>query len=139
MTRIDIFSRLCDIDRSAQALIAEAAGPDRSVCLGEAPLKEPPADLPGLLEILHEGLDYLKTPTHGEYPLERFPDGRYGYLDGHGTRHILTCGSAVEAKITGAHGNPRWVRTRMEHDGEGYFLWQLGHVPLEGLTVRERW
>ena len=138
MTRNTIFSRLCDIDRSAQALIAEA-GSACSVCPEEPSLTDPLTGLLALLERLHEGLDYLRTPTHGEYPLERFPDGRYGYLDGHGTRHILTCGSAVEAKTAGAHGKPRWVRTRMEHDGEDYFLWQLRHVPLEGLTVRERW
>ena len=134
MTTNTIFSRLCDIDRSAQALIAEAES-GCSVCPEETSLTE----LLALLEKLHEGLHYLKTPTHGEYPLERFPNGRYGYLDDHGIRHILTCGSAVEAKITGTHGNPRWVRTRMEHDGKDYFLWQLDHVPLEGLTIRERW
>lgn len=138
MTRNNIFSRLCDIDRSAQALIAEVES-GCSMCPQEASLTEPLTELLALLESLHEGLDYLKTPTHGEHPLERFSDGRYGYLDDHGDCRILTCGSTVEAKITEAHGKPRWIRTRMEHDGEDYFLWQLGHVPLEGLTIRERW
>ena len=138
MTRNNIFSRLCDIDRSAQALIAQV-GSGCSVCPDEVPLADPLTELLALLESLHEGLDHLKAPTHGEYPLERFPDGRYGYLDDCGVRHVLTCGSTIEAKITETHGRPRWVRTRMEHDGEDYFLWQLGHVPLEGLTIRERW
>lgn len=149
MTLNDIFFRLCDIDRKAQALIADAGfdsedGLGCKVCPHPADpeqrfLKETLENLLLPFEDLHEGLNYLRTPTHGEYRLERLPNGRYGYSDGHGIRHMFPCGSPIEAKIADAHGQPRWIRSRIEHDGEDYFLWLHGSLPLAGLTVRERW
>lgn len=149
MTLNDIFLQLCDIDRKAQTLIADA-GFDYEDGLGCKACSDPDdpegrflrKTLENLLvpfEELHAGLDCLRTPTHGEYRLERFPDGRYGYFDSHGIRHIFTCGSPIEAKIPDGHGHPCWVQTRIEHDGNDYFLWLHGSVPLKGLTVRERW
>lgn len=148
MTPNEFFSRLCVLDRKAQALIAEAGldckdGPGCKVCPDPGSPEdrfflEALSNLMAPLEDLHEALEYLKAPTHGEYQLERFPNGRYGYFDDHGIRHIFTCGSSIEAKITDAHGRPQWIRTRMEHDGNDYFLWLHGSVPLAGLTIRER-
>ncbi len=148
MTPNDIFSRLCDIDRKARTLIADAGfdfavGPGCKVCSDSGDpedrfLQGTPGDLLTPFEDLHEGLDYLKAPTHGEYRLERFPNGRYGYVDDHSISHTFTCGSPIEAKITDTHGQPRWIHSRIEHDGNDYFLWLHGSVPLAGLTVRER-
>ncbi len=148
MTLNNIFSRLCGIDHKAQTLITDAGSdcevkPGCSVCTDSGDpegrfLKEAPEDLPTSFEDLHEGLDYLKAPSHGQYLLERFPNGRYGYVDGRGISHTFTCGSPIEAKITDAHGQPRWIHSRIEHDGNDYFLWLHGSVPLAGLTVRER-
>lgn len=148
MTTHEIFSRLCSIDRKAQALIAEAGfacgdGPGCKVCPDfnnpeERLFLEALENLAAPLEGLHSGLEYLKAHTYGEYRLERFPNGRYGYFDGYGASHIFTCGSSIEAKIIDAQGRAQWIRTRMEHDGDDYFLWQHGSVPLDGLTIRER-
>lgn len=149
MTLNDIFLRLCDIDRKAQTLFADAGfdyedGLGCKVCPDpddpeERFLQEALENLLIPFENLHEGLDYLKSPTHGEYQLERLPDGRYGYCDDHGIRHAFTCGSPIEAKIPDGYGRPHWIQTRIEHDGNDYFLWLHGSVPLPGLTVRERW
>lgn len=149
MTLNDIFFQLCGIDRRAQALIAEAGfncedGIGCEVCPNPVDpedrfLREALENLLAPLEGLHEKLNYLRTPTHGEYRLERFPNKRYGYFDNHGSPHIFTCGSPVEAKIPDGHGRLYWVQTRIEHNGNDYFLWQHISVPLPGLTVRERW
>ena len=145
----DILFRLCDIDRKAQALISET-GFDAGYGLGSQvrPNPDDPDDrflrdaVENLLipfEDLHEDLLYLKKPTHGEYQLQRFSNGRYGYVDVDGIEKTFTCGSPVEAKVTDEHGLPFWVSTRFEHDGDDYFLWRHRSVPLEGLNVRERW
>ena len=130
MTLNDIIFRLCDIDRKAQALISET-GFDAECGLGGQvrPNPDDPDDrflrnaVENLLitfEDLHEDLLYLRKPTHGEYHLQRFSNGRYGYTDMDGDEKVFTCGSPVEAKITDEHGRHR-------------------SVPLAGLAVRERW
>lgn len=148
MTLNDIFKRLCDIDRDAQALLSQAGFTSDD---GLGPQVRPNPDDPddrflrdraeSLLqpfEELHEELRYLGTPAHGEYTLQLFPNGRYGYCDEYGRHHIFTCGSTLEAKIRDNYGRQHWVRTRIEHDGSGYFLWGHGSIPLPGLAVRER-
>lgn len=149
MTLNDIYSQLCDIDRKAQTLIAEAdfdledgfgcqfcSDPDD---LEARFLRDALENLLIPFEDLHEELSYLKTPTHGEYQLVRFSNDRYGYLDDHGISHTFTCGSSIEARIPDGYGRPHWIQTRIEHDGNDYFLWLHGSIPLAGLTIRERW
>ena len=148
MTPHDVFSRLHGIDQAAQALIRDAGfsfdtglaqnvpfvpeGPDTRF------LKESVELLLDLLSEMHSLLSYLETPASPEYVLERFKNGRYGYRDINGSRREFSCGQTLEARITDSFGCLRWVKTRMEHDGDDYFL--MGHrsVPLAGLTVRER-
>lgn len=148
MTLNDIFLRLCDIDRRTCRLLDDAGfncedGLCDSVCRDPSDPEE--RFRKDILESLllpfgtmHEELSYLRSPVSGEYRLERFPDGRYGYSDGQGIRHMFTCGSPIEARILDDQGCPLWIRTRFEHDGNDYYLWHHGSVPLTGLTVRER-
>lgn len=148
MTLNDIFLRLSDIDHKAQALLADAGSEcdDWIGCEVRTDSSDPEdrflqKSLEALLaqfEDIHEQLDYLKTPTHGEYQLERLPSGRYGYVDEDSTIHMFSCGSSIEAKIMDSHGRPRWIKSRIEHDGNDYFLWLHDSVPLDGLIVRER-
>lgn len=145
----DIYLRLCDIDRTAQTILADAGydhetGTGCKLCTDSSDpearfFREALENLLILLGDLHEGLDYLKTPTHGEYQMKRLPNGWYGYVDDHGNSHVFTSGSPFEAKIVDSDGRYRWVASCMEHDGNDYFLRQHGSVPLDGLTVRERW
>lgn len=149
MTLNDIFERLYVIDRAAQALLSETGFTRDDTSLSQVcPKPEDPDDMflrdraQNLLEpfeTLHEELLYLRTPTHGEYTLQLFPDGRYGYRDDDSRIHIFTCGTTLEAKIPDNYGRQRWIRTRIEHDGSDYFLWGHGLIPLSGLTIRERW
>ena len=88
MTLNDIFLRLRSIDCRAQGLISDT-GFDPSGTLGSQVRMNPgdPDDLFFrnaachlllLFEDLHARLDYLSKPVHGEYRLQKFPDGRYG-------------------------------------------------------------
>ena len=148
MTFHDVFEKLTAIDQAAVSILEET-GFHSDEGLGGAvrPLREPAEDifLRGLtetmlesLELLHEELRYLKSPVCGEYRLDPFPNGRYGFFDQDGKVHVLSCGKTIEAKIQDKYGRQRWVRSRIEHDGSGYYL--RGHldIPLTGLTVRER-
>ena len=149
MTLNDIFSRLCDIDRRAQALISETGFDDEYSLGGQVRLNPNDPDdnllrnaVENMLipfEDMHEDLLYLKKPTHGEYQLQRLSNGRYGYIDVSGNEKTFSCGSTFEAKIPDENGRPSWIPARIEHDGNDFFLWKHRSVPLTGLPVRERW
>lgn len=148
MTLDHIFKCLCGIDRNAQLLLSQTGftsdgGLGPQVCpIPDDPdnrfLRDRAESLLLLFEELHEELQYLAAPIHGEHTLQLFPNGRYGYCDENGRDHILTCGKTLEAKLHDNYGRPYWTRTRIEHDGFDYFLWGHGLVPLSGLTIRER-
>lgn len=148
MTLFDVFERLQTLDQAASSLIRDTGfqseeGLGASVCplpdkAENAFLRGQAEELLDSLEWIHSVLRYLERPPHGEYTLEQFPGGRYGYFDNDGDGHIFTCGSLLEAKLCDPDGQQRWVRARIEHDGYDYFLWGCRSVPLSGLTVRER-
>lgn len=149
MTLQTILDRLYAIDREARKLMAETGfhsndGFGDQVNLDSSDIDE--RFLRDSLEMslerlvqLHGDLHDWSLPVHGEYQLERFPEGRYGYDDAEGFRHVLTCGMPVEAKLLDREGEPYWVRTRIEHNGKDYVLWSHQSIPLKGLTIRERW
>ena len=149
MTLHDIFQSLRDIDHEAQTLLSDAGftsadGIADSVCLNpdnpdDLFLLDTAVDLMEPFEVLHKELRYLRKPHHGEYTIERFPNGRYGYYDENGYDHVFSCGKSLEAKVSDNYGRQRWVRTRIEHDGDDFYLRGHSSVPLQGLTVRERW
>lgn len=148
MTLNDVFQRLSSIDKQAASLLHDTGffsgdGLDTSV----PPLTDGAEDAflrniaEGLMDALlglHETLGYLKKPFRGEYILGAFPNDRYGYWDEDGQPHVFSCGMALEAKICDCFGQQRWVRTRIEHNGCGYFLWGFDYVPLDGLLIRVR-
>ena len=148
MTLEDVFCRLHGIDQAAQALIREAGfsfdtGFAEDITLPpDNPdtrfLKESIELLLDPLEEMHSLLSYLETPASPEYVLEKFQNGRYGYRNGNGSRREFSCGQTLEARIMDSCGCLRWVKTRIEHDGDDYFLIGHGNIPLAGLTVRER-
>lgn len=148
MTFDEVFEQLTAIDTAAVPLL-KAAGPclDEGlwgqVCPPADPaqdsfLRQQTGDLLEALAFFHAGLCYLKTPVSGEYQLERFPNGRYGFWGGTGGLHLLSCGTSIEAKLHDSQGRPCWVKSRIEHNGSDYFLWERPDIPLSGLTVRER-
>ena len=148
MTFKDVLKQLHSIDRAAASLL-KAAGfhPDEGLGGSVRPLKDPAEDIflreltENMLEslaLLHEELSYLSSPVSGEYRLEPFPDGRYGFFDKDGITHRLSSGKAIEAKIHDRYGRQRWARCRIEHDGSDYYLRGHMDIPLTGLAVRVR-
>lgn len=148
MTFDDVFKQLAAIDKAAVSLLTAACFyPDEGLRGSVRPLADPAQDsflrhrtgnLLQSLALLHKEFRYLTSPVSGEYHLERFPNGRYGFFDGNGNMHALSCGKTIEAKLHDRHGRPCWVKSRIEHDGNDYFLWGHPGIPLAGLTIRER-
>lgn len=154
MTFDDVFEQLKVIDTAAASLLkATGFHPDEGLPAAVRPLRDPAQDIflreftenmLESLEQLHEEIAYLNSPVSGDYRLEPFPDGRYGFFDKAGAAHSLSCGKTIEAKIHDRYGRPCWARCRIEHDGSDYYLWgpmEEGHsmdIPLAGLTIRER-
>lgn len=149
MTLQTILKRLTDIDRQIQlmitdvgmdddyeswdALIPNRADPDEMFLFNEL------RDLMDPLYRLHQELTYLLAPCSEVHILKQYPDGRYGYdirpfEDG----RTFSCGSPLEALLYDDDGNPRWVSSRIEHDGTDYYLYGYRNIPLNGLSVRER-
>ena len=149
MTLTTILTRLRGIDREMQELINETGfdpddGLDGQVCPEttdpeELFLQEYIENILDAFTELHDDISYLGNPTHGEFVLTLFPDGRYGYVDEQGNSNTFHCGKTLEAKVPVPYGHPRWVRTRIEHDGSDFYLVRHSSVPLNGLTIRERW
>lgn len=146
MTFDDVFEQLAAIDKAAVPLLKTAAShPDEGLrgyvrpladTAQDSFLREQTENLLESLALFHAEFRYLTSPVSGEYQLTLFPNGRYGFFDGN--IHTLSCGKAIEAKLHDSHGRPCWVKSRIEHDGNDYFLWGYPGIPLTGLTIRER-
>lgn len=146
MTFDDVFEQLAAIDKAAVPLLKTAAshldeglrGSVRPLAdtAQDSFLREQTENLLESLALFHAEFCYLTSPVSGEYQLTLFPNGRYGFFNGN--IHTFSCGKAIEAKLHDSHGRPCWVKSRIEHDGSGYFLWEHPDIPLTGLTVRER-
>ncbi|MCD8295319.1 MAG: DUF5348 domain-containing protein [Clostridia bacterium] len=93
----------------------------------------------GKLMVVDREFRYLQRPTHGEYSLIQLPNKRYGYFAGNQTLREFSCGDCLEAKVCDQYGTHRWAETSIEHDGNRYYLVGFPNLPLEGLTIRERW
>lgn len=80
-------------------------------------------------------IDHLSRPIVETSRLFKNESGRYETRSG----HCFTSGCSIEALVSDDyHEVPYWIRTRVEHNGEDYYL--VGHrdVPMGGLTVRMR-
>lgn len=81
-------------------------------------------------------LEYLKKQVVAEGILQKNRYGRYelGNYD-------FTSGSPIEVLIYDEHYEvDRWVKTRVEHNGEDYYLYDrsISKVPMQGLKARVR-
>lgn len=86
------------------------------------------ADIGGSIEYLFRPVQEVSTlcsDESGEYRTE----GGYRYRSG----------SLIEVLIPGVTNEvPCWVQTKVEHDGEDYYLAGYEDIPMEGLRVRVR-
>ena len=149
MTLQTIFKRLANIDCQVQTLIREI-GMDDDYELGDVitPNRADPdemflfnelSDMMKPLCRLHQELLYLLMPCSDVQILKRYPNGRYGYdIRPFEEGRTFSCGSPIEALIYDEDGYPRWVSSRIEHNGTDYYLYDHSDIPLSGLTIRER-
>ena len=81
------------------------------------------------------GIEYLSRPVKEMGFLHRNNDGEYKTGQGHPYRS----GSLIEVLLQDdTHEVPCWVLTKVEHDGEDYYLVGYEDIPMEGLNVRVR-
>jgi hypothetical protein len=80
-------------------------------------------------------LDYLSKPVRFTGTLSRNSGGKYELKNG----HYYSSGNNIEALINDDDREyPYWIRSRVEHDGEDYYIVGFKDASLEGLTVRIR-
>lgn len=150
MTLKNILDRLSTIDGQAQTLmrdiglkdddyepwanvIPDSSDPDELFLYNEL------RDLMSLLCRIHRELIYLDLPCGDTHVLRLFPNGRYGYQDlPFDNERTFSCGAPVEALINDDNGNPCWVSSRIEHNGNDYYLYGYRDITLNGLMIRER-
>lgn len=77
----------------------------------------------------------LTRPVKAEGKMRKLANGRYALGDDE-----LTAGSAVEALLYNGEDDEvgYWYFTRIEHDGEDYYLVGKQDQPMQGLTARLR-
>ena len=80
-------------------------------------------------------IEYLFRPVKEVGYLYRDEDGKYKTGQGYSYR----CGSLIEVSLQEDSGEvPCWVLTKVEHDGEDYYLVGYEDIPMDGLCVRVR-
>ena len=84
---------------------------------------------------ISDSIEYLFRPIQEIGSLRKDESGEYRTEKG----YCYRSGSLIEVLLQGGHnGVPCWVQTRVEHDGEDYFLLGYDDIPMEGLRVRVR-
>ncbi len=80
-------------------------------------------------------IEYLFRPVQETSILGKDENGEYRTEKGYSYRS----GSLIEVLLQGEPGEvPCWVQTKVEHDGEDYYLAGYEDIPMEGLRVRVR-
>ncbi len=80
-------------------------------------------------------IEYLFRPVQENSTLHKDENGEYRTEKGFRYRS----GSLIEVLLPEADGeNSCWVQTKVEHDGEDYYLIGYDDIPMEGLHVRVR-
>ena len=87
------------------------------------------------LAVAGSSIEYLFRPVKETGFLHRDEAGEY--VTGQGYSYRI--GSLIEVLLRdGSSEVPCWVLTKVEHDGEDYYLVGYEDIPLEGLRVRVR-
>ena len=87
------------------------------------------------LAVTGSSIEYLFRPVRENGFLHRDESGEY--VTGQGYSYRI--GSLIEVLLRDDYdGVPYWVLTKVEHDGEDYYLVGYEDIPLEGLRVRVR-
>ncbi len=87
------------------------------------------------LAVAGSSIEYLFRPVKETGFLHRDDDGEYKT----GRGYTYRIGSLIEVLLRDDSCEvPCWVLTKVEHDGEDYYLVGYEDIPLEGLRVRVR-
>lgn len=87
------------------------------------------------LEGIHNQIEYLQKEIVDEGRLSKNSAGRYELPSG----EYFTSGSPIEALIFDDWDEvEKWVTTRVEHNGDDYYLYGHSEVKMEGLLARKR-
>ncbi|GGA58944.1 hypothetical protein GCM10007416_35140 [Kroppenstedtia guangzhouensis] len=91
----------------------------------------------GIGEKLEEALtrwEYLQKPVVAEGFLRKNENGRYEIGD-----REFTSGESIEILISDpGFDETVWVKSRVEHNGQDYYLMGYEEVPMDGLMARQR-
>lgn len=80
-------------------------------------------------------IEYLFRPVQESSILHRDENGEYRTDKG----YCYRSGNLIEVLLQdGSHEVPCWVQTKVEYDGEDYYLAGYEEIPMEGLKVRVR-
>ena len=80
-------------------------------------------------------IEYLFRPVQETGILHKDENGEYRTEKG----YCYRSGSLIEALLQGDTNEAAcWVQTKVEHDGEDYYLAGYEDIPMEGLRVRVR-
>ena len=97
-------------------------------------LKDELQNIAARLQSVSKSIKYLNKPATDVYTLRRNASGRYEC-----ELFELTSGSTLEALVFDTWGECfKWVCSRIEHNGEDYYLYGHDATSLEGLQVRFR-
>lgn len=81
-------------------------------------------------------VDYLSKPVKFTGTLFQNSSGKYELKNG----HYYSSGSNIEVLISDDYRElPYWVRSRVEHEGDDYYIVGYKDTSLEGLTARVRY
>ncbi|MCI8614366.1 MAG: DUF5348 domain-containing protein [Lachnospiraceae bacterium] len=80
-------------------------------------------------------IEYLFRPVQETSTLHRYENGEYRT----GKGYCYRSGNLIEVLLQNdSNEAPCWVQTKVEHDGEDYYLAGYEDMPMEGLCVRVR-
>ena len=97
-------------------------------------IREELTDVLHHLDIANSILTYLNKRVEGEYTLCKKANGRYSC-----GAWEFTCGNRIEFYGYDADLEKyRWYVSRIEHDGNDYYIVGFRNMPLDGLKVRVR-
>ncbi len=89
----------------------------------------------GKLADIGGSIEYLFRPVQEISTLHKDENGEYRTEKG----YCYRSGSLIEAFLQeDTHEAPCWVQTKVEHDGEDYYLMGYEDIPMKGLNVRVR-
>lgn len=82
-----------------------------------------------------DSIEYLFRPVKETGIIHRDENGKYRTEKG----YCYRSGNLIEVLLQdGSHEVPCWVQTKVEYDGEDYYLARYEEIPMEGLKVRVR-